>query len=221
MTLVGGLGAASAAVISSSVTTGPSFINVGSVPSTLSLLKFDTTLGTLNSATLTVSMDTIGTATAANFSGVNRTLNTLSSATEVTLELDTPALVLSALATVAVTSGLPLLIANGDSVPFTGLVGTTSNSLSLNAGQLLAFSGVGVQNIDLDVTAASSATGSSTGVGGNSNLFFYSGDADVVINLSIEYDYTPPPSDVPEPATLLILGASLLGIGIARHRRRS
>jgi hypothetical protein len=214
-----GVSSANAALISYTVsaTTGPGLINVGSLPATLDIEKFNTSLGTLSSAVMTLSMSSVGTATAFNASGATRSLSSISSATTITVGLDIPALVLSALATVSVSSGLPTNISNGDSLPFTGLVGADSTMLALDALQRAALSGVGIQTISLDLDASSSASGTSSG-GGNSNFFFYSGDAEALVNLSIEYTYN---TDVPEPATAMILGASLLGLGVLRRRKRS
>ena len=214
-----GMSSANAALISYTVsaTTGPGMVNVGSLPSTLGIEKFNTSLGTLNSAVMTLSMTSIGTATAFNLSGATRSLESISSATTITIGLDIPSLILSALATVSVSSGLPTNIVHSASLPFTGLAGSASNTLTLDALQRAALSGVGIQTIALDLDASSSASGTSSG-GGNSNLFFYSGDADALVNLSIEYTYN---TDVPEPATAMILGASLLGLGVLRRRMRS
>ena len=216
---VAGVSSANAALISYSVsaTTGPGLINVGSLPGTLDIEKFNTSLGTLSSAVMTLSMTSLGTATAFNASGATRTLSSILSATTITVGLDVPALVLSALATVNVSSGLPTNLINGASLPFTGLAGSDSTTLTLDALQRAALSGVGIQTISLDLDASSSASGTSSG-GGNSNLFFYSGDADALVNLSIEYTYN---TDVPEPATAMILAASLVGLGVVRRRRRS
>lgn len=215
----GAMSSANAALISYTVsaTTGPGMVNVGALPATLDIEKFNTSLGVLNSAVMTLSMTSVGTATAFNASGATRTLSSISSATTITIGLDIPAMTLAALATVAVSSGLPVAISNGTSQVFTGLSGSASNTLTLDALQRAAVSGAGLQTITLDLDASSSASGTSSG-GGNSNLFFYSGDADAVVNLSIEYTYN---TDVPEPATAMILGASLLGLGVVRRRRRS
>lgn len=214
-----GISSANAALISYTVsaTTGPGMVNVGSLPGTLGIEKFNSSLGTLTSAVMTLSMTSVGTATAFNLSGAERSLSSISSATTITIGLDTPALALAALATVSVSSGLPVDIANGASLPFTGLSGSDTNTLTLDALQRAALSGVGVQTISLDLDASASASGTSSG-GGNANLFFYSGDANALVNLSIEYTYN---TEVPEPATAMLLGASLVGLGVLRRRKRS
>lgn len=213
-----GVSSANAALMSYTVsaTTGPGMVGVNVLPATLDIEKFNTSLGTLNSAVMTLSMTSVGTATAFNFSGATRTLSSIASATTISVGLDIPALVLSALATVSVSSGLPTNMADGTSLPFTGLAGSASNTLTLDALQRAAVSGVGVQTIALDLDGSSSPSGTSSGLG-DPDGFLFSSSALALVNLSIEYTY----NDVPEPATAMILAASLVGLGVARRRRRS
>lgn len=104
--------------------------------------------------------------------------------------------------------------------------GNTSASTTLLSGQTLASLGglgFGAQIENLDNVAANPRTASLSGVNVNAllisaNLANLDGVKDYmkVSSLTVEY----PSSQIPEPATMGLLGSALLGLGVLRTRRR-
>jgi hypothetical protein len=87
---LGSMADANAAVITYTATTGASEIALKSFPGTIAIDKFDTSLGTLDSAVLTLAFSATGKATAVNSSGDTATLTSLSSNVSMNVSLTNP-----------------------------------------------------------------------------------------------------------------------------------
>ncbi len=210
--LIGATAAADAATVSYTATTGPTYQSANAFPTSLNIQKFDTTLGTLNSATLTMGLDVLATINVNNFSGLAQVLISASSSTPFTISLASPVLSLGATAAATVL-GVPLPLATGLNT-YAGIPTTASNFLPLSGLQQAAFSGVGLNFLALTISNPNPTGVSGIATGDN---IFYNGSATAILNLQIDYDYN---SAAPEPASMALLGVSLAGLAALRRRRQ-
>ncbi|WP_370287755.1 choice-of-anchor E domain-containing protein [Siccirubricoccus soli] len=204
------IGAAKAATISYS----------GSVPmadtnwnTTVSVPKFNPSLGTLTSATFTLGGTTTGSFLLLNFSG-SQPVHVNSATVTTTLTLTDPNNNVIVVTTPMATLGNVDIPPNTTGMPITvpEPSGSDSDSATVTApGQLALFIGGG--NIVLPITAAAVTTSNSTGG------FPVIGSA-TTAGASWEVVYTYTPLEVPEPLGLSLLGAGLLGLGVLRLRRK-
>lgn len=210
---------AEAATKTFSTSTGS--VNASLLPSTLTLNKFDTSLGTLTAAQLTLSLTNLASVTATNGSTTTDfTLKSAKSTVDITVQLTSPSLSLEAIAN-ATATGLPTTLAKNSSLDFKGITKTvTPVSLSLDAGQMTAFSGTGGSTITLDLLSDIGVSGSSDDTG---SFVSFSGSSFANVGLSITYTYTiqENPNPAPEPASIMLLGASIAGVAAFRRRRRA
>lgn len=210
-------GAASAATISFSRNLGE--LPVGTLPDTISIRKFDLSLGALTAAQLTLSMTAAASINARNIGlfGQPYRLGSVSATTTVGVALASPSLAISSAAHAAA-EGPPVTLTPGELWTPTGLSNTPAPAvLALNGEQILAFTGVGQNWIDLILTKSTTVSGTSDG---GADMGFASG-ATITATLEVFYTYTPTLStEVPEPASLAILAAPALGIAAQRRRRK-
>jgi hypothetical protein len=89
---------------------------------------------------------------------------------------------------------------------------TDSDSLVLNLGALAALEGVGTFSLSCDSLSGFGTTGGGGFAGGSQNTFGQCG-------ASIVYEYTERTTNVPEPGSLALVGLALAGLGFSARRR--
>ena len=189
---------------------------------TLTVDKFDSSLGTLTSISFTLEGTVEG---AANYESLD------AGPANVTLDLSAIIEVNRPGGGTLIVDVQPLANVTDSADPFDGAIdfgGTSGNSfpgltdtdtdaaVSSAAADLALFTGNAGDTITLDATASGMSTGS--GAGNLVTQFMTSASA----NLTVEYtfDEAPPVNPVPEPGTMFLMGAGILGlIGIRKRRK--
>ena len=216
--LAGAASAASAATISFSQSLGNTatdFDNrvVGGIA------RFDSSLGTLNSATITLQGVVSGTAQYENFGGSPATINinlasrvALSGAGLGELVVTLPTVILSR-ATTGFDGTLDFGGTSGGTI--TGLTTTDTNTSTITGTALAGFIGSGFVNLTMTGTGQSSSTGPGS--------LFIGLMTDAGGSVTVTYDYDaappPPPPAVPLPASLPLVAAGLGALGLLRRRK--
>jgi hypothetical protein len=181
----------------------------------LSINQFDPTFGTLNyveiiawaNGTVTESVSNHSATTAESFTSGIATVNLAFSGTGFTTITMTPS--------ASGLSGGPIA-ANGLFVsdPQTINADTTAGGgLFISLPFLLSpFEGTGT------IGSLTAAGGPSSAGGSGGPDLFYNANGSVGGTLAVLYDYTPPPSGVPEPATMALMGGAMIGLGMIGKR---
>jgi len=213
--LAGGIAPSSAAVVSFSDTIAMQLTNWDEA---FSVSKFNPALGTLTSVQYTLTGTVEGSAAYENFAPTAAAITLNLSAV---INVDTPggsiAVTVTPLASIteaaAVYDGtIDFDGASGSTLG--GLTDTDTASNTLFVG-LAPFIGLG------DIILAAEALASSTGSGSGNLATNFTSEAAATLTINYFYDILPPPPSVPEPMSMSLIGAGLLGLGGLMRRKKA
>lgn len=214
--LAGGIAPSSAAVISFSDTIPTAPTNWAGA---FSVSQFNPTLGTLTSVQYTLTGTVDGSAAYEN---------TAPTAEDITLNLsaeinvDTPgggsiAVTVTPLATVTESATAFDTVFDFDGTSGStlgGLTDTDTASATLVTG-LAPFIGLG------NIILAAEAVANSNGSGSGNLITQFTSSANATLMIEYFYDLLPPPPSVPEPMSMSLIGAGLLGLGGLMRRKKA
>ncbi|MBL8452105.1 MAG: PEP-CTERM sorting domain-containing protein [Zoogloea sp.] len=200
-------GSAQAATITQSATLN---LQTTEINQTFNINKFDSTLGTLTGVAITLDAEAISTATLRNTS---TTPQRFSFGSTLNLFLDNISAGVSESLQLSLFNFGPTNLAVNVLTDL-GTVNPT-DSLTFNASDLAAFIGSGSTSF----SCTSLVSNSQAGGGGNIRV---TQDTQAGCGLNVVYTYdvaTPPPAQVPEPASMALVGLGMMGLAAIRRRK--
>lgn len=198
-------------------TTGPATAQSPSFTDVISVAPFDQTGGnSLNSVVIAINGSSSVTANVSNTrpaGGAPANFSNVVASTAVTASVGSAAPFFSQTLTSFDFSGTvsPQQMVSG------GLKNTPFTQVTTLTGTATApFLSGGTSQVQLSFSA-SALVASGTGVG---FVTFFGGNADILSTISVTYDFSQvtPPLGVPEPASLMLVGLSIVAVGVIRCR---
>jgi hypothetical protein len=176
---------------------------------TFSLPNFDASLGTLNSVAIDLAYTTTGEVDIDNATGALQTFTDAYSSTPLTVSVPDILPV-----TINARAGPIDGVADPGANPFPGLTGSGTLFITFSGSDLSAFETPPSGSTDTYSVEADLGSYHGSSVAG----VFFDGSAAAGGVTTVTYDYTPGASSTPEPATIVLLGGALAGLGLLNKR---
>jgi hypothetical protein len=201
-----GLASATPVTVSCSVVSGPTELNDNIV-----CPQFNPVTGVLNSISIVVSGTISGSITLTNNAATSQTVNGTATS-QFFIDPLAGFVFVNPIFSAAYSTGAQTLTA-GQTSTFSGLAGNGSANLGPNTSNFVPYEGVGSFNIPVSTLSGISIVGGGGQIGSDQST-----NGTATAQVTYVFDET---GNVPEPGTILLMGAGLVLLGLApKHLRR-